>query len=406
MQNPLYYCRGGKQLKTLVRFNPQGLGANNLIIIFQKGENMQEDMHYYGTYAMARAAGLEVKHAKVIAYAAQYVDDSTANDSEQHEDGGMFETTATAHTNTEAIANAVADYAEQRKVWVPFHFFPGGEGTSLSEKLKCVKDSPLAQAMVKNHTRHAVAVKDGYGLALMGVMAHVYADTFSHYGFSGVSSRENEVDGQSFELDVKNKKVKAYIMGKFTGFLSKYAPKFLIKNYRNIVSKGVSVATGALGHGAVGTYPDRPFLRWKFTYIKDNKTSEWRNNNETFLEGCEKIHQAFSEYAQQANISINPVEFNDIKEKVNTILAIEAGKEGRIEAWKKAINEGDLFEKSDNEALEYSPHYWEEQTHDFEDLKNSHEMIDRDVYKFHQAAIYHRNYTLKQLLPSHNIMVL
>ena len=26
---------------------------------------MQEDMHYYGTYAMARAAGLEVKHAKV-----------------------------------------------------------------------------------------------------------------------------------------------------------------------------------------------------------------------------------------------------------------------------------------------------------------------------------------------------
>jgi len=36
---------------------------------------MQEDMHYYGTYAMARAAGLKAAHAKVIAYAAQYVDD-------------------------------------------------------------------------------------------------------------------------------------------------------------------------------------------------------------------------------------------------------------------------------------------------------------------------------------------
>jgi len=46
---------------------------------------MQEDMHYYGTYAMARAAGLKVKDAKVVAYAAQYVDDSTANDSEVHQ---------------------------------------------------------------------------------------------------------------------------------------------------------------------------------------------------------------------------------------------------------------------------------------------------------------------------------
>ena len=36
-------------------------------------------------------------------------------------------------------------------------------------------------------------------------MAHVYADTFSHYGFSGVSSRNNKVDGSSFELDVEDK---------------------------------------------------------------------------------------------------------------------------------------------------------------------------------------------------------
>lgn len=70
---------------------------------------MQEDIHYYGTYAMARAAGLRVEHAKIIAYAAQYVDDFTANNSEVHEDGGMFETVATAHTNSEAIQNAVAD---------------------------------------------------------------------------------------------------------------------------------------------------------------------------------------------------------------------------------------------------------------------------------------------------------
>ena len=102
---------------------------------------MQEDMHYYGTYAMARAAGLAVEQAKVVAYAAQYVDDSTCNDSEVHEDGGMFQTVATAHTNSEAISNAAADHTEQRKIWVPFHFFPGNAGGTLSEKLACVKDS-------------------------------------------------------------------------------------------------------------------------------------------------------------------------------------------------------------------------------------------------------------------------
>ena len=367
---------------------------------------MQEDMHYYGTYAMARAAGLKVEYAKIIAYAAQYVDDSTANDSEVHEDGGMFETVATAHTNTEAITNAVADHTEQRKVWVPFHFFPGGKGDTLSEKLKCVKDSELAQEMVKNHIRHAVSVKDKYGLELMGIMAHVYADTFSHYGFSGVSSRENKVDGQSFELNVKDEKVKAYIMGKFTGFLSKYMPRSLIKNFRNVASSGASMATGALGHGAVGTYPDRPFLRWKFTYKKDSKDSGWRNNTDTFLEGCEKIHKAFSSYAEQSGLSVNPVNFADIKGKVSDILALEADKDGRIEAWKNAINGGDLFKKSDNEVLNYAQYNWEQQKNDFEDLSNSHDMINKNVYKFHQAAAYHRNYTLKQLLPNHNIMVL
>jgi len=367
---------------------------------------MQEDMHYYGTYAMARAAGLEVKHAKIIAYAAQYVDDSTANDSEVHEDGGMFQTTATAHTNSEAVANAVADHVEQRKVWVPFHFFPGNQGETLSEKLICGKDSKLAQEMVDNHIRHAVSVKDEYGLALMGIMAHVYADTFSHYDFSGVSSRRNKVDSSSFELDVKDKKAKAYIMGKFSRFLNKYTPTFIIKNFRNFASKGASVATGALGHGAAGTYPDRPFLKWRFNFKKDNRDSGWRYNSASFLEACEKLYNAFGKYAGEAQITKDPVTFESIKDKVSEILSLESAKEKRTEAWIEAIESEKLFPVQANEALFFSKHDWEQQKGDFEDLNSSHQMIEKDVYKFHQAAIYHRNYTLKQLLPKYGIIVL
>jgi hypothetical protein len=38
---------------------------------------MQIDMHYYGTFAMAYAAGFEVADAHIIATAAQMVDDNS-----------------------------------------------------------------------------------------------------------------------------------------------------------------------------------------------------------------------------------------------------------------------------------------------------------------------------------------
>ncbi|PCH62409.1 MAG: hypothetical protein COC19_02935 [SAR86 cluster bacterium] len=367
---------------------------------------MQEDMHYYGTYAMARAAGLKVKDAKVVAYAAQYVDDSIANNSEVHKDGGMFEATASAHTNKDVIKNAAGDHTEQRHVWVPFHFFPGNEGKTLSEKLACGKDSALAQEMVKNHIRHAVSVKNEYGLTLMGVMAHVYADTFAHYGFSGVSSRNNKVDGRSFELIVKDPKVKAYIMGKMSSFLTKYTPRFIVENYRNLASIGANAVTGALGHGGVGTYPDRPFLKWRFNFEENNSDSGWRDNPATFLEACEKLHAAFSEYGEKAGIAADPVPFESIRSKVDKILRVEADKEGRIDAWIKSINNNELFRAEDDEALLFSKDDWEQQKDNFKYLSHSHEMKDREVYQFHQAAIYHRDYTLKNLLPKHGIVVL
>ena len=51
---------------------------------------MQKDMHFYGTYAMARAAGIPQQDSQVIAYAAQFIDDSTAQNSTSHEDGAVI----------------------------------------------------------------------------------------------------------------------------------------------------------------------------------------------------------------------------------------------------------------------------------------------------------------------------
>jgi len=37
---------------------------------------MQQDMHFYGIYALARAAGIKPDSAYSIAYASQFVDDA------------------------------------------------------------------------------------------------------------------------------------------------------------------------------------------------------------------------------------------------------------------------------------------------------------------------------------------
>lgn len=366
---------------------------------------MQEDMHYYGTYAMARAAGLQVRDAKIVATAAQYVDDATDEDDDEHQDGGMFQAIATSHTNSESIVDAAVHHLKQRCVWVPFHFFPGNEGNTLSEKLVCVKDGKLAQEMVANHIRHAMLVKDEYGLALMGIMSHVYADTFSHYGFSGVSSRNNAVDGKSFKFDVKNKSVLAYINTKFDKFLEKYTPSFIIKNWRKVASEGAEEVVGALGHGGVGTYPDRPYLTWRFKYETANRDSDWRINSDTYLEGCEKLHAALAEYAQGAGIAKGAVSFDSIKDKVKEILGLESDMPGRIAAWKTAIRNNELFATEANEALNYSKDGWNQQKKAFRSLGRSDEIAKFEVYRFHQAAIYHRDYTLKQLLPRYGIVV-
>src|SRR5690242_12984831 len=108
---------------------------------------MQTDMHFYGTYAMARSAGLNPGAAQVIASAAEYVDDSDYVEI-QLTDNVFLEAPPTAHhpTNGENL-----EELDQRRVWLPFHFIPGNQGDSFEERLRCRKDSQVAQDMIAHY---------------------------------------------------------------------------------------------------------------------------------------------------------------------------------------------------------------------------------------------------------------
>ena len=402
-------------------------------------------MHYYGTYAIARVAGLKPKDAKVIAYSAQFVDDSAITDNEIHRDGGLLSEVATAHHPLQAgekhlyhkiiekLRHRKIGNIEQRTIWIPFHFYPGNEGDTLSEKLICRKNSALVNEMFENHIKHT---KDfSYILQLIGIAAHVYMDTFSHYGFLGMSSRKNKVNSNSFIFDNNEKNHKKA----FSDFNKKYKKEYFKENWRNksrcisicsslarikipflhklihklinfkisLKSDVAEFASGALGHGAVATFPDQPYLKWSFSYESSNEISN-RNNPQTFLEGCEHLYIKLRKFSDLYYSSEKPKhsDFSKIKKYIKEILSFYGDETKRVDQWIEYIRSNKLFDTSKEEFLHYNATEWENQKMtQFHSLQHSAEMVNLPIYKFHQATDYHRHYTLKQLLPKYGIIV-
>ncbi len=350
---------------------------------------MQTDMHYYGTYVMARAAGLHAAAAQVIAQSAEYVDDSDII-GVPLQDGTFLEAPATAH---HPVNRANLDEIDQRKIWIPFHFMPANEGESFEERLVCRKDSDVAQEMVAHH---ALLPDDGFSLELMGITAHVYADTFSHYGFSGISSDFNRVDADSIVLHVKDRSVFDYIVNKTKDFKDKY-----------IVGAAANTLSG-LGHGAVSTYPDRPYLSWSFRYEATGSLSGDRVNQATFLEACEKLHHMFSAFGDAHpdlldKQSYRP--FDGIKDAIARVLAVEGDMGVRVGSWQDAVTSGAIFP---NPAKERIPVYAKNFEKDIEILigHTTETILGTSAYAFLRAAKFHRDYVLDELLPKHDLHVL
>ncbi len=353
---------------------------------------MQIDMHYYGTFALARAAFINRTSARTIAYAAQFVDDNVAAQVDEHDDGSQIYAVPTAH-HAGDLSNREDD--DQRHIWVPFHFIPGCEGSTFTEQLICRKDSAVAQAMITN----AVAQGDDH---LLGLSTHVYEDTFAHYGFSGVSSRRNRVEGDSFVLTQDGAVVEAALGQTFGSWMKKYGG--LIRNIRARVSGLGELYSGSLGHGAVSNYPDLPFLQWQFTYQHTGETV-YHDNPATYLEGAEKLYFKFREYAamHEHARSNTGMEWHEIKDRIEWIYAQEGDKWARADIWKAAMLDG-AFGPSE-EIPEYTADEWNNQCDEVGELEHGSEGIELDVHKFFNAANYHIHYVLRDLLPRHGVMV-
>ena len=380
---------------------------------------MQVDMHYYATYALARAGGFTKEDSRIIATASQFVDDNAGTwDDEEilFNDGARLDVEPTAHhtwnwTNwTGWMRKHGLAAHQQRRVWVPFHFLPGGEGETYLTRMVCRKDSEIAREMVEHHLGKS---EKGYYLPLLGIMAHVYADTFSHYGFSGVACKENEIKDDSLEILNKGdlpEGILTHIEASAKSFREKYGheAKGVRHIWANLKSAGAEAMSGGLGHGAVLTYPDRPYLIWEFEYEQQNEGGrrgrKYRDNPATFHEGARALHKAFSKAQAPAGGSKEAAKrWRDISEGIRHVIETPGKCEARVEEWQRLMETGRLSGERNERIPVYDGNRWNEQKDKLRDT-SSEDALDKPVYQFYQAAALHRVYVLRDLLPEHGIV--
>ncbi len=351
---------------------------------------MQIDFHHAVTYVVARLAGFNHKKADIIAYCAQYVDDATNAGLIHFNNGALYNRISSAHRmldhrNLEELAN--------HQVWIPFHFLPGNggqpagknpEGTFI-DKLICRPNSPIAQDMVR-----ACIEQQGtaYGLHRLGITMHVFADTWAHQGFAGVN---HEVNSAENILNPNGKPAKKLMDRVASYFIGEALP---------------------LGHGAVLSFPDRPFLKWSYTDGRDKKIS--RDNPADFLQAADEMCKVMQRFLlKDADAETDGLPEKD-KVKLASMLRNTKGEEGDIrhEKWLQAIQDGKFSfgpvelsyipkGKSSWKHTALGTTNWVDREKDVHRYKKS--FLKSNWKFFHDALQAHRFVVLHDILPRYGI---
>jgi len=357
---------------------------------------MQIDMHFGGTYVVARAAGFSHAEALLIANSAQYVDDATTTGFVRFDNAALYQRTATAHKmlsgdNLDDLANHLA--------WLPFHFLPGnggqpagqGTGTLYADRLICTPNSPVAQDVIAN----CIAKRgEAYGLYLLGITAHVFVDTYAHQGFAGMIHRVNVVSdiesadpsvSESWTTEVQN------LWGKVT-------------------DKGVM-----LGHGLAHTYPDYPWLSWR--YKNGHEEAVDRDNLSIFIDAMDELCKVFQRYRlgdANANAAVDGLPATVHAALLANLQAITDEDGGdRLDRWLTLL-QNDAFGFG-AEAVAYTATGWrydaigtteemgENTWEDVKVLPYPPNFPTTDWKLFHDAAKEHRHAVIEQILPRYGL---
>ena len=222
---------------------------------------MDIDFHFGTIYVLSRWAGFRAENALTIATSSQFVDDNVPKVLEDHAGLRSF-FRASGH----GLVDNIKDIKHDFDIWVPFHFLPGLEGEYPYARLICRKHSVMAKA-VAERIRGLSLDGAAFNQQVMelGILLHVYADTWAHQGFSGVLSQLNEVENPR---DI-------------------YPLPDAAERERNV---WIHDRAPGLGHAQAIHWPDRPYASWKVL----TKFPDGRANWDEFMEAAAYIYRLLS----------------------------------------------------------------------------------------------------------------
>uniref|UniRef100_A0A7V4N3P2 Uncharacterized protein n=1 Tax=Thermodesulfobacterium geofontis TaxID=1295609 RepID=A0A7V4N3P2_9BACT len=231
-----------------------------------------------------------------------------------------------------------------------------------------------------------------YSLHLLGVILHVYADTWSHQNFMGLEHDMN---------DVKNLKVEGE---------TKQSIKDLLERLKEKIAE---YAFPKLGHAQAGTIPDEPYRIWEY---EDYKGRYFKISNlERSLDAAQncymvllKFLKSFPQFSTRLSIP-----WQNIVNKIGELFSIKGDLEDRKTVWKEAISNGEFDFELENKdiGLSYNDREWFKAA--VEVIKKEGEPdkyirkegFEKSNWKyFHDAAAYYRFFVLHEILPEYGII--
>jgi hypothetical protein len=275
---------------------------------------MRVDFHFYTIYASARAAGFKPDDAYIIAYASQYTDDEIREDKIYYEDGEVFDPFITGHAifDPEAITERVCE-----RVWVPFHFVPGSLGRG-DEVMLARANGPFVQKVIGEFFEYDLRPDS---LHMLGIILHVYADTWSHQNFMGMINDMNNIS------EVK-------VEGEEEGFIEHHLSELKEKVKEYLVPN--------LGHAQAGSIPDEPFRKWE--YLDYNGMAQRVNNRERALDAAYHCYELQSRFLKQYPEFLHSevIPWDSIKEEIDRLFSFSGELKDCATEWGEAISERKL----------------------------------------------------------------
>lgn len=341
---------------------------------------MQTDMHFYSIYDLARATGFLPWAARIVAFSSQHVDYAGCGNHLIKAGDSLVDIIMTSHQPLDKMLEQTQKTVDP---WSVFHFWPGGENlVDPFDRMRCQKNGILIQPIMDNAMTYG---EENFFLHLAGIALHGMYDCTSHHGFIGLNHRSNRIRNGSLQINFGHQS--GTIRNNILDALRTFGEKI----------QGTVAETFPIGHCAIGTLADQPFLR--INYKTEDGRQITRDNPTDFLTAAERAFRFLTRILSENAKYGKPTGKNwgDLRGTVEKLISQEGSLADRIKNWRKLIKSGLHFSvETGDSRIWYSPEAW-----GYDQLKKQLEAgRDKNFCNpllFDKAARIHRDFILAEM---------